>query len=161
MSKTFIVESDRTVLKDYLRNIFLLELNKPSKNFIIISAYLTDFELIDNTRMNYQILPDDKIYKLFEILNLIGKKRGQLNIYIMKDDNNNKPALDYFTNNQHVVIHEVQALHIKAIYATDYELFGSFNLTSNGINRNIECGIFKYQRDLFTKRVEGVDFLHS
>jgi hypothetical protein len=140
----------RNVMSEILHVIFSAELVSPSKCIWIVSPWLRDIPILDNSTGAYisicPELPQTQISLSKVIAELMN--RGTQVVIATRPDTGNRQVLDGIpieTRSDQLVFHERAELHAKGIVGDRFALSGSMNLTFNGLERLTE--IVSYQTD--------------
>ena len=136
-----------SVLKELLVHICIAEFMNPSKEFWIISPWVSDVSILDNTSSNFDILNPDwrgRYIKLSEIIIKI-LSNGTNVFLITRPDIKNIPFINLIKNKTSeegliggLVIKERELLHSKGIVSQHGCLSGSMNITVSGLEFNEE-----------------------
>lgn len=149
-SRDLHVVGERRTAKDLLESLLIVELMSPGPEFWIVSAWVSDIEIVDNSARQYGTLcPEWPVgpVRLSQVL-LALMSRGTT-VYLCTNEDSHNDA----------IIHTLQAasedlpgrfvwrrakeLHQKGILGTAFVLDGSMNLTFNGVYVNDEHVIFR------------------
>lgn len=128
---------------DLLAALFTAELACPSKCLWLVSPWISDVLLLDNTTGGFDALArfGKRRIHLAEVLVTLAAK-GTTVVVCTTTDEHNKRFLDRIKmlaadlrveQNLSVVIDPSDNLHTKAMTGDDYALAGSMNITFNGI----------------------------
>jgi len=134
-------------LADLLRGLFVLELLEPSSSVYLVSAWVTNIEILDNRDGSYsgldRDLPTRRIY-LAEVLVALAL-RGSIVSVVTNEDPHNQTFLSELQLmartrgcRDQVRVRTLPDLHTKGLATDSFHLFGSMNFTYNGINVNGE-----------------------
>jgi hypothetical protein len=134
-------------IKDVLKSIFVSEVIQPSPILWIVSPWISDIEIIDNTSGNFDFIEPAwghrNIY-LSEVIIKFLQNGGKINIVTSNDEHNNSfikkvmKLSDSEGEQQNIRIKKVEKLHTKGILSNCFYLHGSMNITFNGIDINDE-----------------------
>jgi phosphatidylserine/phosphatidylglycerophosphate/cardiolipin synthase-like enzyme len=137
-------------MSEILHVIFSAELVSPSRCIWIVSPWLRDIPILDNSTGAYisicPELPQTQISLSKVIAELMN--RGTQVVIATRPDTGNRQVLDGIpieTRSDQLVFHERAELHAKGIVGDRFALSGSMNLTFNGLERLTE--IVSYQTD--------------
>ncbi len=128
---------------DLLGAIFSAELCSPSKCLWLVSPWISDVELLDNTSASYGDLTrfGKRKIRLTEVLVTLASMGTHIVIGTTTDSHNpafleklkNLAEDARVFNNFTIDVDPKELLHTKAITGDDYALSGSMNITRNGI----------------------------
>jgi len=133
-------------IPDLLQTIFIGELICPSRTLWIVSPWVSDIPVLDNTANQFMSLEPafaGRKIRLSEVLVKI-LSMGSTVCVVTRPDSHNR----YFTgmlkswlkvNHGNLILHEVGELHEKGLLGDYYYLAGSMNFTYNGITLNQEA----------------------
>lgn len=138
------------VLRDFLQSLFVAELLCPSKRLWIVSPWMSDVELIDNTARQFSALnpdwPEIRI-RLFEVLKALLERQVEV-VLITNLSPHNDEFLDrirslslLFGNRLRTI--RTANLHEKGVLGDTFTLDGSMNLTYHGVEINEEHLIYR------------------
>ena len=128
------------VPSDFLQSLFISELIRPSQRLWIVSAWVSDIELIDNQARQFSSLcpdwPATRIRLSVILATLLD--RGSEVVLVMNDSRHNDGIASCMA--QLAMVHGDRArviraanLHEKGIVGDRFSLAGSMNLTYNGV----------------------------
>jgi hypothetical protein len=128
---------------DLLAGLFSAELACPSKCLWLVSPWISDVELLDNTAGSFDALArfGRRRIRLAEILVALASRGTHLVVGTTTDDHNRR-FLDRLKvlaedlraeHNLTISIDASDNLHTKALTGDDFSLAGSMNITFNGI----------------------------
>jgi phosphatidylserine/phosphatidylglycerophosphate/cardiolipin synthase-like enzyme len=150
-----------------LQSIFGAELLSPSRCLWIVSPWLRDVPVLDNSTGAFGTLcpefplADVRLSHVLRELIL----RGTTLVIATRPDEGNRQVIDAISNDPRAVVTflERPLLHMKGIVGDRYALVGSMNLTYNGVERLTEMIVFETQpaqveslRIAFKKEYGGV-----
>lgn len=128
---------------DLLAGLFAAEITSPSKSLWLVSPWISDVELIDNSAGTFSALSrfGKRRVRLTEVLVSLAERGCHVVIGTTSDAHNTRfiERLELLSSDLRVddritiSIDESEQLHTKAITGDDYALSGSMNLTYNGI----------------------------
>ncbi len=132
-------------MQDVLQSLFLAELASPSSELWILSAWVSDIEVIDNRARAFSGIRSDwpsatiRLSSVLETLTIGGAKVK----VVMRDVEHNKPFLNSLRDIQHLVpgglgVVVATTAHDKAIVGDNFVFSGSMNLTNSGLTTNDE-----------------------
>ena len=132
-----------TEAADLLAGLFGAELVSPSKCLWLVSPWVSDVELLDNSAGNYAALTrfGKRRIRLAECLIALASRGAHIVVATTTDDHNTK-FLDRLRalaeesrldDRVSISIDVSDNLHTKALTGDDYALAGSMNITFNGI----------------------------
>ncbi|MEA2569254.1 MAG: hypothetical protein QOI24_1255 [Acidobacteriota bacterium] len=142
--------SVRNAARELLQSIFASELVTPSRCLWIVSPWLRDVPVLDNSTGAFAVVCPE--FPRAEVrLSLVLRElatRGTNVVIATRPDAGNRQVFDALANHSpsHVATFvERAALHLKGIVGDRYALLGSMNLTYNGVERLTEMLIFQTQ----------------
>ena len=140
----------RNVMREVLQLIFAAELLKPSKCLWVVSPWLRDIPVLDNSSgaftslcPEFQTSEVGLVAVLRELLT-----RGSQIVVATRPEAGNMQVLDTLRDKQdssNLVLIEQGELHAKGIVADKVALFGSMNFTFNGLERLTEMLVLQTQ----------------
>jgi hypothetical protein len=135
---------------DLLQTILVAELIAPSQNLWLVSPWISDIPVIDNTANTFQALEPSwyrsKI-RLSQVLASLTQQGTMVYVATRPDSHNNSflESLKTKADSDYLSIHKVEELHSKGILSDSFYLAGSMNFTFNGITVNQET--LSYETD--------------
>jgi phosphatidylserine/phosphatidylglycerophosphate/cardiolipin synthase-like enzyme len=153
---------NRQVPRDFLQSLMVAELLQPSRPLWIVSPWISDVELIDNSARHFSALcsawPAGPI-RLSLIVGALLDHGGQVRVMVNDDTHNDDFALRMATTAQEhagaFALTRVAELHAKGIISERWCLEGSMNLTYSGVFRNDEQLIYRTDPEVVQqKRLE-------
>ena len=142
----------RNVMREVLQLIFASELIQPSRCLWLVSPWLRDIPILDNSTGSFTSLcPDFPMAEisfssvLRELLN-----RGTQVVIATRPESGNLQVLDslgFDRSTDNLIFHERMELHAKGILSDRFALFGSMNFTYNGLERLTEMVVLQTQRE--------------
>lgn len=128
---------------ELLAGLFCAELAWPSKCLWLVSPWMSDVELLDNTAGSFDALTrfGKRRIHLSEILTMLASRDAHIVIGTTTDEHNTR-FLDRLTtlfrdirveDRLTISIDTTDKLHTKALTGDDFALAGSMNITFNGI----------------------------
>lgn len=145
--------------KELLQSIFVAELIRPSKQFWIVSPWISDLAVIDNTAMTFGHLDPAwgaRLILLSEVITQIADRGGRVMI-VTRPDELNQPFLRRLNDrlsadrSDAVRIAVRRDLHEKGILSELFHLGGSMNLTYLGVEINEEALILDTDPDTIAR----------
>ena len=163
-SRDIAASHSRDVPRDFLQSLFVCELLAPSQPLWIVSPWISDVELLDNSGRQFSALnpswPAAPI-RLSRIIETLLDRGGAVRIVVNRDPHNAEfesrisdlieryaPSLSF---RRHADLHE------KGITGEHSALDGSMNLTFNGVYRNDEHLIYRTDPAKVHERRLGLD----
>jgi hypothetical protein len=141
----------RNGARELLQIVFASELLAPSRCVWIVSPWLRDIPVLENTTGSFLTLcpqfPRSEI-RLSQVLREL-IDRGTSVVIATRSDPGNRQVIDALqgvTRQDSVVFHERPELHAKGIVGDHYSLLGSMNLTYNGLERLTEMLVFQTEQ---------------
>jgi phosphatidylserine/phosphatidylglycerophosphate/cardiolipin synthase-like enzyme len=142
----------RNVMREVLQLIFASELIQPSRCLWLVSPWLRNIPILDNSTGSFTSLcPDFPLaeislsWVLRQLLN-----RGTQIVIATRPESGNQQVLDSLELNRptdDLIFHERAELHAKGILSDRFALFGSMNFTYNGLERLTEMVVLQTQRE--------------
>lgn len=137
-----LVGERRSVL-DLLQSLLVLELVNPGPEVWIVSAWVSDIEVVDNRARQFgTICPEWPIswVRLSQVLVSLMARGTTVNLCVNETDHNNHiiTTLTSLAPDGRFVSRRAAVLHEKGILGTNFTLDGSMNLTYNGVYVNDE-----------------------
>jgi len=137
-------------LPDLLQTILVAELIAPSQCLWLVSPWISDIPVIDNTANTFQALEPSwyrSRIRLSQVLASLTQQGTTVYVATRPDLHNNsfletlkaKADLDYLN------LHKAEELHSKGILSDSFYVAGSMNFTFNGITVNQET--LSYETD--------------
>lgn len=155
-------------IPDLLQTIFVAELITPSQCIWLVSPWLSDIPIIDNTANTFLCLEPSWSrcrIRLSQVLATLAAQETTIHIATRPDSHNHSflEALKVRNDSTNCHIHITEELHAKGILGDGYYLAGSMNFTYNGITVNEEAvtyetspEIIAEQQVVFTNRWGGI-----
>jgi hypothetical protein len=141
----------RNAVRELLQIVFAAELLHPSRSLWLVSPWIRDIPVLDNTTGSFLSLCPD--FPLTEVrLSLVLRQlvaRGSQLVIATRPDAGNTQVLDSLRGigtDDNLIFQERAELHAKGIVGDTFSLLGSMNLTYNGIDRLTEMLIFETNR---------------
>ncbi|WP_202980688.1 phospholipase D-like domain-containing protein DpdK [Alteromonas sp. RKMC-009] len=147
-------------LREVLTNIFAGLIIVPEEIWLV-TAWLTDFDVLDNRSGNWSFLNPEwgpKTVTFIELLEFAAHKGCKLNVVVKKDEINSKSVYRLKTNlreNTDFKILETEDLHKKGFLTQTCFLKGSMNFTYRGANLNDELiSLTSDQHEISNMKIE-------
>jgi len=138
-NRTIRSHTGNVTLKDSLASIFSLEAALPSKEIYLISPFLSNSPIIQNSLEEYTDLfpfAKEKVIYLSDILNMLAWKGA--NVRIICDPERIETRRFIKNLNKDIEIKKLNNNHEKGLITSHIYLHGSMNFTYRGININGE-----------------------
>lgn len=151
-------------LKEVLTSIFAGLIFSP-QDIWLVTAWLTDFDVIDNRSGDWNVLNPNWGSRMITFLDLLETAVDagcQLNLVVKQSDRNDSAVnrlKNYFANNDLFYLCISQELHIKGLLTKSCFLKGSMNFTYFGANKNEE--LLTLTSDLHSMSSARIDFKKS
>ncbi len=137
----------RNEVRELLQSIFVSELIRPSKEVWLVSPWLSDVEVIDDTAGAFASIVG---YSLSTSLTLsaallcLAEAGTRVRVVTRPGDSQDfRDALNrhraHSPHKGRITILSVETLHTKGLVGDDYRIMGSMNFTFNGIRINDEA----------------------
>lgn len=141
----------RNSARELIQLIFAAELLTPSRCLWIVSPWLRDIPVLDNTTGSFLFLCPDFPRSEVRLSRVLQEliSRGTTVVIATRGDAGNRQvsdALQGVGQPESVIVHERAELHAKGIVGDRYCLTGSMNLTYNGLERLTEMLVFQTDR---------------
>lgn len=147
------------VPRDLLQSLLVTELLKPSRPLWIVSPWISNLELIDNSARQFNALfpgwPARRI-RLHTVIEALLNQGGAVQIVTSQDTRNDgfirelQPLAR--TSGERFRIQRHAELHTKGIVGERFILDGSMNLTHSGVYRNEEHITYRTDPELIYER---------
>ena len=141
----------RNSVRELLQIVFASELLAPSRCLWVVSPWLRDVPVLDNTTGSFLFLcpefPQTEVRLSLVLRELLA--RGSELVIATRPDPGNRQVIDSLRGigrDDGVIFHERAELHAKGIVGDSYSLVGSMNLTFNGLDRLTEMLVFQTER---------------
>jgi hypothetical protein len=141
----------RNSVRELLQIIFAAELLAPSRSLWLVSPWIRDIPILDNTTGSFLALCPD--FPLTEVrLSLVLRQllaRGSQLVIAARPDPGNTQVYDSLRgigSDDGLIFLERSELHAKGIVGGAFSLIGSMNLTYNGLDRLTEMLNFETNR---------------
>lgn len=140
-------------IPDLLQTIFVSEMIAPSACLWIVSPWISDIPVIDNSTNSFQFLDTSwgrGIVRFSQVLKSLSNLGSTIHIATRPDPHNSSfiNVVRSIARAEKVQIHTVDSLHEKGIVGDQFYIGGSMNFTHNGITFNEEAVV--YNTDLQT-----------
>ena len=127
----------RNGARELLQTVFTAELLSPSRCVWIVSPWLRDIPVLDNSTGAFLALCPDFPRSEVRLTGVLREliTRGTSIVIATRPEPGNRQVIDGLHGMAHrgaVVFHERAELHAKGIVGDKYSLLGSMNLTYNG-----------------------------
>lgn len=146
-------------IRDVLQSLFVLEAVRPSKPLWILSAWITDAPMLDNSARQFASIDpewESGPVVLSAILGTILERGGEINL-ITRPHEINRPFIQRlealkkaYRARLRIVMEE--NFHDKGLLGADYELAGSMNFTRKGVTVNSEHVILRTDPAIVAQR---------
>jgi hypothetical protein len=141
----------RNSMRELLQIVFTSELLVPSRCLWVVSPWLRDIPILDNTTGSFLSLCPDfprSEVRLSLVLREIVGRGSQVVIATRPEDGNSQviETLKSMGSDEEVIFHERAELHAKGIVGDHFSLIGSMNLTYNGLDHLTEMLVFETER---------------
>ncbi|GAA6623066.1 phospholipase D-like domain-containing protein DpdK [Scytonema sp. NUACC26] len=148
---------------DLLQAIFVAELMNPSYCLWLVSPWISDIPIIDNTANTFLCLEpawSRSRVRLSEVLANLAEQETTVRIATRPDIHNRSfiETLQTKTEGMNCHIHITEELHAKGILGDGYYLAGSMNFTYNGITVNEEAITYETSPEVIAE--QQVFFTH-
>ena len=141
----------RNSVRELLQIVFASELLAPSRCLWVVSPWLRDIPILDNTTGSFLSLCPDfprSEVRLSLVLRELLRRGSQVVIATRPEDGNSQviETLRSMDMNDEMIFHEREELHAKGIVGDHFSLIGSMNLTYNGLDHLTEMLVFETER---------------
>ena len=142
----------RNAMREVLQLIFAAELLSPSKCLWIVSPWLRDIPIIDNSSGSFSTLCPEFQAADIGLVAVLGEllNRGAQIVIATRPETGNLQLLDALRDKQSsgkLLLIERAELHAKGIVGDRTVLFGSMNFTFNGLERLTEMLVLQTKAD--------------
>lgn len=149
----------RSVPQDFLQSLFVSELLSPSERLWLISPWISDIAILDNTARQFCALNPDwpaTHIRLSAILFTLVESGSQI-VVIANEDIHNQEFLSHMGQHkkrypEQIFLITQANLHEKGILGDTFTLDGSMNFTFNGVNVNEEHLIYRCDPAIVAER---------
>jgi hypothetical protein len=138
----------RNSVRELLQIVFASELLAPSRCLWVVSPWLRDIPILDNTTGSFLSLCPD--FPRSEVrLSLVLREllvRGSHVVIATRPEDGNSQVIETLRSvdmDDEVTFHERAELHAKGIVGDHFSLIGSMNLTYNGLDHLTEMLVFE------------------
>jgi hypothetical protein len=146
-------------IRDLLQSLFALETVRPSKPLWLLSAWVTDAPMLDNSARQFSAIDPEwhaGPILMSEALQTIVQRGGVVHI-VTRPHDLNAPFIERMRSLQRSHSGRIKLLleenfHDKGLVGDDYELAGSMNFTRAGININTEHVILRTDPSFVAER---------
>lgn len=158
-SRDIATSHTRDVPREFLQSLFAFELLGPSRPLWVVSPWISDVALIENSARQFTALcpgwPATQV-RLFRIIEALLDRGGEVNVVVNNDQHN-----DVFLQRLDGLAEEYSEaarwrrtpfLHTKGIVSEHFCLEGSMNLTHSGVYRNEEHLIYRTDPQVVQER---------
>ena len=143
----------RNEARELLQSIFVAELLRPSREFWLVSPWLNDIAVVDDTVGAFSALRGDTGRTEMTLTSaLVYMAEAGTMVHVATRPGQSvdflralEQHLAHSTARDCVQLKEVPNLHTKGLVGDDYRLIGSMNFTFNGIELNDEA--LRFDRD--------------
>lgn len=145
-----------------LSDVLLSELLTPSEDLWLVSPWISDIEVIDNTGGTYDAAfedPMNRTYFFSEILALLTRAGSKLRVVTRPGKSRDfLNHLQYAAEPENLRIVGEEDIHEKTFCGHDWQITGSMNYTFNGMHKNDERS--SYRVDPAAAALTRVEFTH-
>ncbi len=140
----------RNSVRELLQLVFVSELLAPSRCLWLVSPWLRDIPVLDNTTGAFVTLcpdfPQTDVLLSRVLRELLA--RGTQLVIATRPDAGNRQVVEALRREEDdtLIFHERSELHAKGLVGDRYSLSGSMNLTYNGLDRLTEMLMFQTDR---------------
>jgi len=144
-------------IPDLLQTIFVSELIAPSACLWIVSPWVSDIPIINNTTNSFQSLDTTwgrGIIRFSQVLKSLADLGSTIHV-ATRPDSHNLGFIDRLrstVNPDKIQTHSVETLHEKGIVGDEFYLGGSMNFTHNGITFNEEAVVYNTDQQTVAER---------
>ncbi|GAN75846.1 phospholipase D-like domain-containing protein DpdK [Acidisphaera rubrifaciens] len=146
-------------IRDTLQTLLLSELLRPSPELWILSAWISNVEVIDNTARAFSAVRPDwpaASIRLTEVIKALANRSGRLCVVVREVDHNalfirSLRDLQLETDGR-LGLAIAPAAHEKAVVGEDYIFGGSMNLTLSGLTASDEHVLLRVDRQAAASR---------
>jgi phosphatidylserine/phosphatidylglycerophosphate/cardiolipin synthase-like enzyme len=158
-SRDFTAPWQARAIQEALQSLFAAELAQPSVELWLLSAWVTDLDLLDNSGREFAGLrPDWPATRIALSRVLVDiASRGARVCVVVRDAEHNRPFIRRLREQQAAISGRLGVAvspnaHEKTLVGDDYVLGGSMNLTFNGTTRNDEHMLLRVDRSAAASR---------
>lgn len=140
--------SARSAPRELLQSIFASELLSPSRCLWIVSPWLRDVPVLDNSAGAFVSLAPEFPRTFVRLSNVLREliARGSAVVIATRKEPGNRQLMDALgsvSTESALTFRERDVLHAKGLVGDGYSLIGSMNLTYNGVERLDEMLVFE------------------
>jgi len=143
-----------------LSDVLLAELMVPSSDLWLVSPWISDVDVIDNSGGVYDSVldnPSSRAYRFSEVLGMLTRARSKLRVVTRPNASSGfLRNLGYVADNEYLRIVFDDDVHEKTFCGDDWQITGSMNYTFNGMHRNDER--ISYRVDAKMAAITRVEF---
>ncbi|MQC25806.1 MAG: phosphatidylserine/phosphatidylglycerophosphate/cardiolipin synthase family protein [Chloroflexi bacterium] len=126
---------------ELLQSMLVTELLQPSPAIWIVSPWITNINVIDNSGRRFGFLDPGPV-SLARYISLLLDQNSKVYAVLNNDHHNDRfiASLEDLgvVSNNHLTISRIDRLHAKGIVSHHFSLTGSMNITYSGVNINDE-----------------------
>lgn len=135
---------------DLLQTIFVAELIAPSESLWLVSPWISDIPIIDNSANTFQALEPSWYRSKIRLSQVLASltQYGTTVCVATRPDRHNTSFLETLRTKadlDYLKLHKAEELHSKGILSDSFYLAGSMNFTFNGVTVNQET--LSYETD--------------
>jgi phosphatidylserine/phosphatidylglycerophosphate/cardiolipin synthase-like enzyme len=150
-------------MEPLLESALVSELIAPSPELWLVSPWISDVTVLDNSRGGYDgLLPDASArpYSLAEVLGLLVRRGAQLTVVTRHDPHNDSflRRLERLAATGQLVVVKHDELHEKTFCGQDWIVTGSMNFTIRGMELNDEVVLYRVDTQMAAQA--RVDLAH-
>lgn len=158
-SRDLTAPGQQRAIRDLLQSLFVAELLQPSRPLWLLSAWISDIEVLDNSAYQFAALcpdwPANRI-PLSSVLRTLVARGGEV-IVILRDVTHNQPFAQKLRDIAAAYPDRLRwrlapDLHEKGIVGDDFMIHGSMNLTHSGITMNDEHVVYRTESAAVAER---------
>lgn len=159
LSRDFTTPWQGRAVQDVLQSLLLAELVHPSAELWLLSAWITDVEVIDNSARAFAgVRPDwpKSRIRLSSVLEALVGRGGRVAV-VLREVEHNEPfvrrlkAIQKLSPNRLGLTISASA-HEKALIGDDYVLGGSMNITMSGLTHSDEHVLLRVDPEVAAQR---------
>ncbi|HTX50414.1 MAG TPA: phospholipase D-like domain-containing protein DpdK [Caulobacteraceae bacterium] len=146
-------------IRDTLQTLFLSELLRPSPELWILSAWISDVEVIDNTARAFSAVRPDwpaASIRLTDVIRALASRSGRLCVVVREVDHNNlfiRTLQDLQLETEgRLGLAIASTAHEKTVVGEDFIFGGSMNLTHSGLTSSEEHVLLRVDRQAAASR---------
>lgn len=135
---------------EVLASIFASELLSPSPEIWLVSPWITDLIVLDNTGGDFDVLRPENpepVWRLSDVMGALAGEGTEVHV-VTRPDSHNEPFLNAlrWASPVEPSVYEDGAVHEKTLCGVDWIIMGSMNFTVNGLYVNDEAVVYTYGR---------------